>query len=116
MDQESLYLGTFGKTTRLIVENGLLTAFGQDGATLVTFTRQLDSRVFTLRGTVRYVDIEGGFYGIVGNDGTQFQPVNLGSEWKKDGLQVSVTARPGEDGMSIYMWGQQIEIITIARA
>jgi heat shock protein HslJ len=116
MDQESLYLGTFGKTTRLSVENGLLTAFGQDGATLVTFTRQLDSRVFTFRGTVRYVDIEGGFHGIVGNDGTQYQPVNLGSEWKKDGLQVSVTARPGEDGMSIYMWGQQIEIITIARA
>ncbi len=116
MDQESLYLGTFGKTTRLSVDNSVLTAFGPDGATLVTFTRKPDSEVFSLLGTVRYIDLEGGFYGIVGKNGSRYHPVNLGSLWKKDGLQVSATVRPDEGGMGIYMWGQEVEIITIARA
>lgn len=64
-------------------------------------------------GTVAYVDIEGGFYGIAGDDNTNYDPVNLGDEFRKDGLKVEFTAYPAEDMASFHMWGQLIEIRSI---
>ncbi|MBI4711867.1 MAG: hypothetical protein HY762_00960 [Planctomycetes bacterium] len=33
-------------------------------------------------GTVRFIDIEGGFYGINGDTGQNYDPINLGTECK----------------------------------
>jgi len=67
-------------------------------------------------GTVAYVDIEGGFYGIAGDDNTNYDPVNLGDEFRKDGLKVEFTAYPAEDMASFHMWGQLIELRSIRSA
>ena len=64
-------------------------------------------------GTVAYVDIEGGFYGIAGDDDTNYDPVNLEDEFRKDGLKVEFTAYPAEDMASFHMWGQLIELRSI---
>jgi len=65
-------------------------------------------------GTVRYKDLEGGFYAIDAGDGNRYDPINLPESYKKDGLHVRVTARIKADAMSLRMYGTPIEIIDIA--
>jgi len=66
-------------------------------------------------GTVKFVTLEGGFWGIVADDGKQYDPANLAPEFKQDGLQVQVEAVIKHDVASIHMWGTIIEIIKMSR-
>lgn len=66
-------------------------------------------------GTVQYVEVEGGFYGIVGDDGRNYDPRNLDESFKEDGLRVHFRARTVEDAVSIRMWGTIVSIISIER-
>ena len=66
-------------------------------------------------GTVKYIDLEGGFYGIIGDDGKQYDPINLSQEFQKDNLKVSFDAKICEDMVSIHMWGKLIEIVRIEK-
>lgn len=64
-------------------------------------------------GTVVYMDLEGGFYGIAGDDNVNYDPLNLKEEFREDGLEVEFTAYPAEDMASFHMWGQIVEIRSI---
>jgi hypothetical protein len=64
-------------------------------------------------GTVKYIDLEGGFYGIVGDDNKQYEPMNLEQTYQKDGLRVRFQAKIRQEMASIYMWGTIIEITRI---
>ncbi|MDD1715758.1 MAG: META domain-containing protein [Methanolinea sp.] len=68
---------------------------------------------FTVNGTVRYIDLEGGFYGIVADDGSHYLPMNLPEEFRVDNLRVTITARQMEDVNTIYMWGTVVRILSI---
>ncbi|HDO19118.1 MAG TPA: PEGA domain-containing protein, partial [Thermoplasmatales archaeon] len=77
-------------------------------------------RVFTVcngviedRGTVKYVDLEGGFYGIISSSGKKYFPLNLPEEFYQDGLRVIFRAEILKDYSGIYMWGTPIEITKI---
>ncbi|MDT8358214.1 MAG: hypothetical protein RQ758_06895 [Methanomicrobiaceae archaeon] len=65
-------------------------------------------------GTVTYVELEGGFYGIVADDGTRYLPQNLPEEFAQDGLEVTFTAKVLRDVATIQQWGTPIEIIEIS--
>jgi putative hemolysin len=67
----------------------------------------------TADGTVTYVDLEGGFYGIVADDGGQYLPANLSEEFAVDGKRVHFTAVEQQDVVTIQMWGTPVEILTI---
>jgi len=66
-------------------------------------------------GTVVFVSIEGGFYGIKGDDGRNYDPVNLPEEFRKDGLRVRYDVRELKDRASFHMWGTMVEIVHIER-
>jgi len=63
-------------------------------------------------GTVQWVDIEGGFFGIVADNGIHYEPLNLPEKYQ-DGARVHVVARIRDDYASIHMWGTIIEILDI---
>ena len=67
----------------------------------------------TSKGVVTYIDLEGGFYGIISGEGTRYLPLNLAQEYRVDGLSVSFTAVPEKDIMTIQQWGQPITIVSI---
>lgn len=67
-------------------------------------------------GTVQYVDLEGGFYGILGEDGTKYNPMNLGESYREDGLRVRFRFRSRDDVATTQMWGQNVEILEIELA
>jgi hypothetical protein len=64
-------------------------------------------------GQVQWVDIEGGFFGIITPDGTKYQPQNLPESYAFDGVTVDITGTVDPDVMTIQMWGEPIEIQSI---
>ena len=66
-------------------------------------------------GTVKHIDLEGGFYGIVTDDGQNLDPANLPDAFKKDGVRVRVHVETLEGRVSTHMWGTLVRIIDIER-
>jgi len=66
------------------------------------------------KGTVRYLSFEGGFYGIVGDDGKNYDTINMPQEFKVDGLRVQFTANL-TDYLSYHMWGYIVKLISIEK-
>ena len=66
-------------------------------------------------GTVRYVELEGGFYGIVADDSTRYLPQDLGTDYREDGLRVRFRAAVQDSVMTMEMWGTPVELIDILR-
>ncbi|MCK4760237.1 MAG: hypothetical protein KAT69_09305 [Candidatus Aminicenantes bacterium] len=63
-------------------------------------------------GIIKYVDLEGGFYGITTPD-KSYVPINLPPEFEMDGLKVKFKAKIRKDLVSIHMWGILIELTYI---
>lgn len=70
----------------------------------------LASQVISGTGTVYYVDLEGGFFGIVSDDGMQYRPTNLSANLQENGLRLSFTGEIVEDAVDMYMWGVPLAI------
>lgn len=68
---------------------------------------------FTATGTVIYIDLEGGFYGIIGDNQENYDPINLPDEFQQEGLKTSFTAKYRDDLANFHMWGRIIEILQI---
>ena len=66
-------------------------------------------------GTVTHIDLEGGFYGIMTEDGGKYFPINLDDAYKEDGLRIQFTMRERTDVMTTTMWGTTIEITAIEK-
>ena len=73
----------------------------------------LPADTIDIKGTIVFKDIEGGFYAIDGDNGDKYDPVNLPEEYKKNGLKVKVKARFNKDIMSIHMYGEIVDIVSI---
>lgn len=57
------------------------------------------------QGTVRFINLEGGFWGIITDSGKSILPQGLAEEFKKDGLRLSFKAEAITDMMTIQQWG-----------
>jgi hypothetical protein len=66
-------------------------------------------------GTIRYLDFEGGFYGIVADNGEKYDPVNLPRAYRKDGLRVKFHVKEKKGMAGIHMWGKIVEILSIEK-
>ncbi|TAJ44017.1 hypothetical protein CUJ86_08205 [Methanofollis fontis] len=65
-------------------------------------------------GTVRYIDLEGGFYGIVGDDGADYLPLDLDPAFQQDGLRVRYSLEKA-DVATIQQWGTPVRVVAIER-
>ncbi len=68
-----------------------------------------------VQGTVVFVDLEGGFYGIQGDDGTQYDPMYLDESFHQDSLRVRFQFAEVDDAVGIRQWGRIIELEQIER-
>ena len=66
-----------------------------------------------ITGTVTYVELEGGFWGIVGDSGKRYALGEFadGERWRGEHVRATVTRRPG---VSIRMWGIEVVLVSIA--
>lgn len=84
------------------------------GAHLLFLHLPTPSDVIIDIGTVQYIHLEGGFYGIITDNGTPYLPLNLPPPYKIDGLRIWFKAKP-KPVITYYMWGRPIEITGITR-
>lgn len=68
-----------------------------------------------ITGTIRYIDLAGGFYGIVTDDGARLDPMDLPAEFRQDGLRVRARIEPVPDVVTIRMWGTVVRVLAIER-
>jgi hypothetical protein len=68
---------------------------------------------FVATGTIVYVSLEGGFYGIKGDDGKAYDPLNLPAEYQENGLRVRFEAKELKNLASFHMWGVIVTIVHI---
>ncbi len=61
-------------------------------------------------GFVKFINLSGGFWGIVDIEGKNWFPLNLPEHLKKEGLTLRIDAQRVEDFYSIQMWGTPIQI------
>ena len=66
-------------------------------------------------GTIVWLNLEGGFWGIVGDDGEHYDPINLNSEFRCEDLRVYFEAEIRTDLVSFHMWGKIVEILKIQK-
>jgi len=69
-----------------------------------------EGEIISGTGTITKVELEGGFYGIVTENGEKLDPQNLPEEFKEDGLEVRFKASVKQNAISIRMWGQTVTI------
>lgn len=63
-----------------------------------------------ITGTIVFKTLEGGFFAIDGDDGGQYNPLNLNESFRKNGLRVKVVAELQPEMMSMYNYGKIVEI------
>ena len=68
-----------------------------------------------IMATVKFIELEGGFYGIESDEGESYLPINLDDEYKEDGLRIVFKMKSRADVMTTRMWGKTIEITQIAK-
>jgi len=73
------------------------------------FTRNVSS----VEGTVQYIPIEGGFYGIVTDGGEKFLPLAMDASLKQNGLRVRFSGKAADGYVTFYQWDTLIEISSI---
>ncbi|MEM9681053.1 MAG: hypothetical protein AAF901_12095 [Bacteroidota bacterium] len=63
-----------------------------------------------ITGKVTYVKLSGGFWGIEGDDGQKYHPVDgLPKAYQKEGQRVSAKVSPVQ-AFGIFMWGQDVNV------
>ncbi|MCJ8295720.1 MAG: hypothetical protein MJK15_15055 [Colwellia sp.] len=63
--------------------------------------------------TVKYLNFEGGFYGLVSSKGEKFLPMNLDKEYQLEGTQLKVKGLLIKDMMTIQQWGEPFKITDV---
>jgi hypothetical protein len=89
-------------------------AFVLVGAFALLIQFNANDRLIHGKGTVKYLSFEGGFYGIVGDDGEHYDPINMPQEFKVDGLRVRFTANI-TDYVDYHAWGYVVTLVSIVR-
>ncbi len=80
---------------------------------IVSYTGCSHSVSSEIVGTVSYIKLDGGFWGIIGNDGKKYEPVNLDSKYRTDAQLVCLRAEILADRAGSHQWGTPIKIISI---
>lgn len=72
-----------------------------------------DPDAFVIDGTVRFLSIEGGCWGIFGDDGVTYEPTGIPRDFLVDGLRVRAAVKLRNDLGSYCMIGRIVEVLDI---
>jgi hypothetical protein len=82
----------------------------------ITGTGELLDPTITMTGNVTWVNLGGGFYGIMGNDGNLYIPSNLAKKFMKNEFQVDFRAAKINENLGrSRLWGIPVEILDIEK-
>ena len=103
----------FTVTIKADVKDFLGIPMGFDYSFSFTTAESGEEEIVAGNGVVQFVDVEGGCWRIVGDNGIHYEPINLSDEFKKDGLAVQFEVKFRRDLATVCMVGAIVEIISI---
>lgn len=62
------------------------------------------------QGTVKYMDLEGGFYGIFTESGGKYLPLNMDKEFRSNGAVIQFKGKVQHNMNTIQQWGTPIKL------
>jgi hypothetical protein len=77
------------------------------------YTAGPSNETVAITGTVAFVDLEDGFFGIIADDGRRYLPLDLPEAFARDGLAVTAEVTVRKDVATIQQWGTPVEIVAI---
>jgi hypothetical protein len=104
---------SFSKIHKVTLRNAISfisLAFLLTGACIANFGTSGAQDEISFVGEVRWISIEGGFFGLVAEDGRKFFPLNVPQEFKKEGLKIRVKGNIKKGIATVQMWGAPFEI------
>jgi len=75
-----------------------------------SFTETGNHSLELFKGTIKYLEFEGGFFGIITTEGQQLLPINLDSQYHQNELIVEFSGEFKNDLMTIHQWGTPFHI------
>lgn len=60
---------------------------------------------------VHHIGVEGGFWGLTGENGQNYDPLNLPDDLKRAGLRVRFWLRMRKDVATTHMWGTPVQVV-----
>ena len=70
---------------------------------------EIDGAWYT--GTLKFYNLEGGFYGFHGENGERFLPLGLDSKLQQNGAQVKIYGYVEKGVMTIQQWGEPFKVL-----
>lgn len=64
-------------------------------------------------GQVVFRDKDGGFYGILTDNGAQLEPINLDARFKTDGARITIKGKLDSSRLGSHSWGNPVEIVNV---
>jgi hypothetical protein len=64
-------------------------------------------------GRVVYRETSGGFFGILADDGRQYEPSNLDVAFHVEGLRVKITGQRDTTSLGKHAWGNPVELASV---
>lgn len=105
------FMKSYNKPFGILFVLLLLTLFSQ---TAIAARPIAPSNTFHLTGQVYYGNMEGGFYGIIGDDGVKYQPTNLPRKFRKEGLPLKFDGKIKDGIVSTLQWGTIVELSNVS--
>jgi hypothetical protein len=65
-------------------------------------------------GTVVFRESGSGFYGILADNGRQYEPANLDTRFRSDGMRISFTGMLDTTTLGEHHWGNPIELASVS--
>jgi len=72
-----------------------------------------DMNQLSFIATVKYMNFEGGFFGVISEEGKHWLPLNLNKEFQQEGAVIKVKGKAVKDMMTIQQWGTPFSITHI---
>ncbi|MFK8105371.1 MAG: hypothetical protein AB8G15_22855 [Saprospiraceae bacterium] len=66
----------------------------------------------TISGTVKFQNLGMGFWGVIGDNGEEWRPVNMPEQLKSEGAKVKLKIEVLTEDMSMFMWGKAVKLIS----
>lgn len=83
------------------------------GAVAAQDAGNTSSDIIDITGTVQHFSFEGGFYGIAGDDGKTYKPLELSPGFETEGRRVRARVRVIDRKLLFSGWGVPVEILEI---
>ena len=104
--------GLAGLAGTLLIASVFFASCGNDnvGPNRSPAPHSTKTSTISVGGTVVFRDKDGGFFGILTDNGGQYEPANLDPQYHTDGLRVKITGKLDSTRLGTHNWGNPIQI------